>query len=181
MKQRSWFIAGVRHRVKADMDVRRTAIFTAYALRYLQIFAFVGAFFGVMIAVDYFLPQVNIKAQITGKERDNRGNHIYFGQRYSVTVNVEAFNNLPTGGLVDIYRTSVFATPVKIEYRGAYVGAPFNIYCFPPLFFVCMSGCLSFFLLLKNCPDSGVKRDTLISAGILNVIACLHTLAYLLL
>jgi hypothetical protein len=178
-------IPGVRRKIKLDTDARQTAIFTCYLLPYLQIFAFLGAIFPVLIAVDYFLEQHIARETVIGKKQKtwfNKDTDYYIQLNDQlISVNPLAYEHLDAGDTVSLHHTVIFNTLTKITFRkdsDTYVSRPFGIYHWP-LCFAVLAFAFSVFLLLKNTPASKVNRDILISIGLLNFFACVFMFAVL--
>ncbi|GHT22037.1 hypothetical protein FACS189430_03210 [Bacteroidia bacterium] len=178
-------ISGIRRKVKSDMNVRRTMIFTKHLLQYLQIFAFLGVIFAVLIASDYLVPRKIQTKTITEKKEQRWTNgssdyYLYTDDCY-FTVNQLAYEHLPTGSAIHLNYTAIFHTLTEIEGsdgKATYVSQPFNIYSWT-IGFVIVSFLLSVFLLLKNTPSTNTNRDLLVSIGTLNFFTCLFMLAVL--
>jgi hypothetical protein len=180
------FISAVRHKIKSDLDRRRTAIFTRHLLRYLQIFAFLGVIFPVLIGVDYFLTPTIKTEMLTNKKHKIWSNRkidyfFYFNERY-IKVDGDIFEQIRVGSMLDLHHTPIFDTFVVMLCRDGedvYASKPFNIYGWPRII-TALTFFLSIFLLLKNRPESKTEHDLLITAGVINTFLCVFMLAFLL-
>ncbi|MDR0815563.1 MAG: hypothetical protein LBN37_07430 [Bacteroidales bacterium] len=178
-------ILGIRRKIKADMNARRTIIFTKHLLQFLQIFAFLGVIFAMLIAADYFAPR-NIQSKTITEKKEQRWTngqidyYLYAGDSH-FTVNQLAYEHLPKGSAINLNYTLIFNTLTEISGADGvdtYISHPFNIYGWT-FGIVIVSFLLSGFLLLKNTPSSGVNRDLLVSVGTFNLFTCLFMFAFL--
>ncbi|MDR1666235.1 MAG: hypothetical protein LBS03_00865 [Bacteroidales bacterium] len=178
-------IPGVRRKIKLDADARQTAVFTCYLLPYLQIFAFLGVIFPLLIATDYFLERQIDRETVADKRQQTWPNgetdcYLLSNDRL-IAVNPLAYKQLAVGDTFYLHHTVIFHTLAEISYSSGadvYLSRPFGIYRWP-ICFACLALVFSVFLLLKNTPTSKVNRDVLISAGLLNFFACVFMFAVL--
>jgi hypothetical protein len=173
------FIAGIRHKIKSDVDMQRTAIFTEHVLKYLQIAAFLGVIFPVLITVDYFLP-VKVKTEIILHKRHRAGFYYILMREQSITVNQELFYHIVEGSPIDFCHTVIFKTLVRIIYQDGsdvYISKPLNIYGWPSITAV-FTFLFSIFLLLKNRPNPRIDQDVLVTVGVINAFLCIFTIAF---
>jgi hypothetical protein len=173
-------ILGIRRKVKTDMNARYTLVFTRHLLQYLQIFAFLGFIFAILIVADYVMPRKLQTKTITEKAKQRWTNYLYADDIY-FAVDQVAYENLPKGSDLILKYTLIFKTLMEISGTDGvhtYISRPFNIYSWT-MGLVIVSFILSGFLLWQNTPTTKCNHDLLVTIGLLNSFTCLFMFAFL--
>ena len=181
-------ISGIRQKLSQEFNACRSALVTKYLVHYLQMFAFLGIIFPVLICVDCFFLERNINDEKVKdkyyKLRDNLNHIEYFivTDSYHFLSDDVFFEQINKEDDVKISRTQIFKTVTNVSFkknRDVYNCIPSNIYGWP-IFFVGLTFICSFITLIKTCKwfkkRDHAKNDSVINFGIFNAILCLITI-----
>ncbi len=176
-------IAGIRHKIKTDIDTRRTVSFTKYLIHYLRTFAILGVIVPILIGTDYLLDS-KIKVETVGNkffqvmnDQNNVEYHIYTDSHHFIA-NTAFYEHTNIGDQVAYYYTPIFGTLTDISHQEGtvvYICKPFNIYNWP-LFIAALTMICSVVLLIKTRRKKTVKYDAIINLGVVNAFLCLFVL-----
>ena len=180
-------ITGIRRKVSAEVDERRTSLFTRYLIHYSQMFAFLGLIISVLIGLDYFLmPKINDE-EITNRylqvtENLNRPEYHFFTESCRFLANAAFYENTNINDKVIIYRTPIFNTITHVSHRtkySVYICNTNNIYGWP-IIVVSMTFICSLIVTIKTWgwmkKRVYVKYDSVVNLGVINSILCIITL-----
>ena len=185
-------ITGIRRKVGAEIDERRSNLFTRYLIHYSQMFAFLGIIISILVGVDYFLmPQtkeeiiINRYYQVT--DNLTHTEYHFFTNSCGFLSDPVFYENTNIDDKVTIYRTPVFKTMIHVSHRtkqNVYICNPNNVYSWPiiviGLTFICS--------LIVTVRTLGwmkkrihVKYDSVVNIGVINSILCIISLIVVLL
>jgi len=182
-------ISGIRQKLSHEFNSRRSASVTRYLIHYLQMFAFLGVIFPVLIVIDCrFLDQHADNEIVKDKYyklRDNL-NHIeyfIFTDNYHFLSDLVFYEHLNKGDGIKIFRTCIFRTVTDVTYRTGqadYKYKPTNIYnswliVVVGLTFICSLITIIITSMWIRKRDFS-KNDPVITFGIINAIMCLITI-----
>ena len=183
-------IAGIRRKVKLELDERKSNLFTRYLIHYSQMFAFIGLFTSVLIGIDYlcyefYNPQTknevvnNRYYKVT--DNLNRTEYHFFTNSYQFLSKNDFYENTNVGDEVTIFFTPIFKTIIKVSHT-AKQGVdckPFNIYRWP-LIVVGLTFLCSAIVVIRTWgwikKRTYVKYDQVVNLGAINMILCIITL-----
>ncbi len=182
-------ITGIRHKLKSDVDERRTAKFTKYVMHYLRMFAILGIVFPILIGADYLLdPQTKNETVINKfymvmNDIDHAEYHIYTNT-YNFIANTSFYDHADIGDHVTYYYTPIFKTITDVSHKDGqniYVCKPISIYGWL-LIAVAITLILSTITMIKTRRGRRkfFKYDSLINLGVINAFFCLFTLVAIL-
>ena len=190
IKVKDMLIAGIRRKVKLDLDERKSNLLTRYLIHYSQMFAFIGLIMSALIGIDYlcyefYFPQTkndiinNRYYKVT--DNINRTEYHFFTDSYRFLSKVDFYENTNIGDEVTIYFTPIFKTIVKVSNtaKQSIYCKPFNIYKWP-LFVVGLTFICSAIIIIRTWgwikKRTYIKYDRVINLGAINIILCIITL-----
>ena len=176
-------IAGIRHQINAELDSRRSTTFVRYLIYYLQMFAFMGIIFPVVIGVDYFCTP-EIKDEIVTNKFSilinlNQTEYHINTNSFNFLSNAIFYENTKIQDHVSLVCTPIFHTVTNVSNyhdRIDYKCKPKNLYDWPiiiaALTFVC-----SIIYFVKTWgwirKRKQIKYETIINLGIINSLLCI--------
>ena len=181
-------IAGVRQKVKSELDTRHSASFMRYLMHFLQMFAFLGIIIPILASVDYFLPPETIDEVVINKYYDPASIHTKYTEyqfitaSYSFRSDITFYQNINIGDKVTYLFTPIFKTATNvifntrnIEYKCGFT----NIYDWKFIIIV-VTFLTSTFVVLKTRgwlrKKRNIKHNIITNIAIVNVFLCLMTL-----
>ena len=180
-------IAGVRHKINTELDKRRSAIFTRYLIHYLQMFAFLGVIFPVLIGVDYFCVPHTKDEVVTNKfyhVMDNLS-HIeyhFITNSYRFLSDIIFYENTDIDDRVTFYYTPIFNTVTDVLHhadRAVYICKPSSIYGWP-LIVACLTFICSLIMIFKTWgwirKREYLRYDSVVNLGVINMFLCIITI-----
>ena len=128
-------ITGIRHKINAEFDSRRSALFMRYLFHYLQMFAWLGIIIPILIGVDYFCVPKTKDEIVTNKFYKSWDNMIHaeyhlFTDSYHFLSDNAFYENTNIKGKITFYHTPIFET---VTFVSTTAGA--NVYICKPLIF----------------------------------------------
>ena len=187
MKQFVMVITGIQHKIKSDIDTRRTASFTKYLMHYLRMFAILGIIIPILTGVDYILAPQTQDETVFNKfyqvmnDHENTEYHIYTDS-YNFIANVSFYEHIDIGGRVTYYYTPIFNTLTDVSHQAGqivYLCKPFSVYGWPLVAPILTIIC-STILLIKTRRKKPVRFEAVINLGIINAFLCIFTLVFVL-
>ncbi len=180
-------ITGIRHKIRIDIDTRRTASFTRYLMHYLRMFAILGIIIPVLAGVDYILEPYTRNETVSNKfyqvmnDHDNTEYHIYT-DTYHFIASTAFYEHTDIGDQVTYYYTPIFKTLTDISHQAGqnvYVCKPFSIYNWPIVAPVLTLVC-STIMLIKTRRKKPLRYEPVINLGVINAFLCVFTLVFVL-
>ena len=181
-------ISGIRQKLSQEFNSCRSAKVTKYLVHYLQMFAFLGIIFPVLIFTDCFFLEIKSNDERVidkyYKLRDNLNHIEYFivTDSYHFLSDDVFFEQINKDDDVKISRTHIFKSVTYVSFTkgcDVYNCIPSNIYGWP-IFFVGLTFICSFISLIKINKwlkkSDFIKNDSVINFGIFNAIICLITI-----
>lgn len=176
-------ITGIRHKIRSDIDRRRSAYFTRYLLHYLRMFALLGIFIPVLIGIDYMLAPktltetVNNKFYLVRDDKDYTQYH-FFTESHHFIANTLFYEHTEIDDEVTYYYTPIFHTLTDVSHQvdsNVYICKPFNIYNWPVIIAVLTLIC-STILLIKTRRKHTSRYESVINLGVINAFLCIFTI-----
>ncbi len=187
-------ITGIRHKIRSEIDERRSASFTRYLMHYLRMFAFLGVIVPGLIGVDYALKQktkedtvVNKFSKITGSI--NGVEYHLYTNKYHFISDVAFFDHINKGDRVTYYYTPIFKTITDASYtlgETVYSCKPVSIYGWPVIVAGLTLLCSTILLIGTRDARQNLKRhhslksDSMVNLGVVNAFLCLFVLVSIL-
>lgn len=181
-------ISGIRQKLSHEFNRRRSASVMQYLFHYLQMFAFLGIIFPVLLIIDCrFLEEQTNDEIVTDKYyklRDNLNSIEYFifTDSYRFLCDDVFFEHINKDDNIKIIRTQIFKTVTSVTYRKdfkVYKCNPTNIYKWP-IFIVALTFICSIVTLIILCKwrkkREYIQSDSAINFGIFNALLCLITI-----
>jgi len=180
-------ITGIRRKVGAEIDERRSGLFTRYLIHYSQMFAYMGIIISVFIVIDYLLLPQPYEETITNRyyqitDNISRTEYHLFTESCRFLADAVFYENINIEDKVTIYRTPIFNSIINVSHRtkqNVYICNPDNIYGWP-LIIIGITFICSLIIFLKTLgwmkKRIHVKYDSVVNLGIINSILCIITL-----
>ncbi|MDR1154550.1 MAG: hypothetical protein LBL04_07545 [Bacteroidales bacterium] len=181
------FINGIRHKLGAEADARRSASFSRYLMHYMQMFAFLGTIIPILIGVDYFLVPETTEEIVTSKfyqvmDNLNQIEYHLFTNSCRFISDIVFYENTEIGDSVTLHRTPIFKTTTNVSHAVAqivYICKPTCIYGWMILI-VGLTFVISLIMMIKTWgwikKRNHVKYDSVVNLGIINAFLCVITI-----
>ncbi len=180
-------ITGIRHKVGAESDARRTASFTKYLIHYLRMFAIMGIIIPVLIGVDYVLePQTNyeiVNNKFYEILSNNNIEYLVFTDFRRLNTSSTFYDHVNEGDQLTLYHTPIFHTTTLVTFQSnsnEYKCKLFSIYGWPLLAVVSTFVCSIILMMMtgqkRKKNNDYVKYDSVINLGVINAFLCIFTL-----
>jgi hypothetical protein len=178
-------ITGIRYKVKADRDTRKTASFTRYLIHYIRMFAILGIAVPLTVGVDYVLVPKTTGGVLTNKfyQITNDQDHIkysLFTDSHQFNAGVNFYEHIQIGDQLTFYNTPILEILTGVSYQSGhsrYVCIPFSIYRWP-VFIPFLTLLCSSIIIIKTQRHKPVRFEPVINLGIINAFLCLFTIAF---
>lgn len=180
-------IAGIRHAISSELDIRRSAVFMKYLKHYLTMFSFIGMILPVVICVDYFCASQTKDEIVTNKyyqvmDNLNQIEYYFSTDSHRFLSDIIFYENTNIGNQIIFHRTPIFKTVTSVSHQSGrlvYMCKPTNIYGWP-IIIVGLTFICSIFVLIKTSKKSKktvyFEYDSKVNMGIINAILCLFTI-----
>ena len=173
-------ITGIRQKINSEKDSRISGEFKRYLLYYLQMFAFLGVIFPILICIDYFVEPLEKEELVINKSIYQLTSDYYtyyvYTDSYRFRSNLIFFENVSKGDIVTFQYSPIFSVLTNVmayESDLVYICELGNVYGWL-LVFAGATFILSAMALIKtNNKRKNDKNDSLINIGIINALLCI--------
>ena len=180
-------ITGIRHKLNAELDSSRSALFLRYAIHFLQMFAWLGIIVPICIGADYYFTPQTKDEIVTNKYTQvlndlNQIEYHFITDSYRFLSNSAFYDHTNIKDRITISRTPIFKTVTFVSHmvdQNVYICKPNNIYGWPlivaGLTFIC-SIIIIFKTLGWKKKREHVNYDKVVNLGAINVFLCVITI-----
>jgi len=183
-------IVGLRHKIVSEIDSRRSSLFTRYLMHFLQMFAFLGVIFPVLIGVDYY-SAAQTKNEVVKKKHYKLVNHINHIEYYIKTdsydflFDIDFYEKTAINDQLTFYLTPIFKTITKISHKSEdqeSINKPDNIYGWP-LIVVGLTFICSVIMIIRlwgwTKKRDRVNYDSVVNLGVINGFLCIIVIIFI--
>lgn len=171
-------ISSIRHKIKSEFDLHRSALFMRYVMHYLKMFAFLGMIIPALIVADHFSTPKTKEETITNKFYRVIGTsygeyHIFTNTFHFISDNT-FFENTNINDRLELRYTPIFkhiTSALCKKEAAVYVYEPDTVYWWLVIFFACLTIILSINFVIRtwNCnrKKACLKYDSMLNQGVI--------------
>jgi len=180
-------ISGIRHKINAETDARRSAILMKYVVHYMQMFAFLGVIIPILVSVDYFLTPQAKGEKVVNKfalamEHAHKIEYYFLSDSRRFCTDAMFYENANVGDEIIFLCTPVFhiATIVTSRINGVVYECKLPSVYGWAFIFIGVTFLSSAFMIVKTWnwkrQKKYLKYDFMVNFGIINTVLCIVVL-----